>query len=51
MDLRLSAQHCNGFYIWKKKGGYSVGKNGTDKHKFFSKSPMVKAQILAFIYS
>jgi hypothetical protein len=53
IDLRKSDQRYNGYYIWKEKKGYAIGKNGTSKHTFISKknksNKQIKSEILNFI--
>ena len=50
LDLRVSNQRFLGFYIYKEKDGFSVGKNGTSIHTFIKRSNSQKRDILNFIY-
>ena len=49
IDLRKSTQTLYGFYIWKKKDGYSVGKNGTSNHTLIKRGSHAKKAIIKWI--
>lgn len=56
IDLRLSNQRVEHFYIWRGVGGYTVGVNGTAIHSCFLKSDYknladLKNAIKSFIYA
>lgn len=49
IDLRLEDQRVRGFYIWKRKNSYDVGKNGTSIHTSIPKSDTTKQDIWNYI--
>ena len=51
LDLRKSNQRYLGFYIYKYKGYYKVGKNGSSAHTTIESGAGCKDSIYEFIHA